>query len=45
VLAAAETEHGTTARALRHMNVDLTALAAAARSEIDALNMDDSSED
>jgi hypothetical protein len=27
------------------MNVDLTALAAAARSEIDALNMDDSSED
>lgn len=38
VLVAAETEHGTTARALRQMNVDPTALAAAARTEIDLLN-------
>ena len=40
VLVAAETEHGTTARALRHMSVDPTELAAAARVEIDLLNAD-----
>ena len=38
VLVAAETEHGTIARALRHMDVDPAALAAAARAEIDLLN-------
>lgn len=38
VLVAAKTEHGTTARALRHMGIDLAELAAAARSEIDLLN-------
>jgi hypothetical protein len=41
VLVAAETEHGTTARALRQMNVDPLALAVAARTEIDVLNMED----
>lgn len=38
VLVAAQTEHGTTARALRHMDIDPVALAAAARAEIDLLN-------
>ncbi len=38
VLVAAETELGTTARALRHMGVDPTALAEAARAEISLLN-------
>lgn len=38
VLVAAQTEHGTTARALRHLGVDPVALASAARTEIDLLN-------
>jgi len=38
VLAAAETEFGTTARALRHMGIDRSELAAAARAEIQAVN-------
>lgn len=38
VLVAAQTERGTTARALRHMNVDATELATAARAEIDLVN-------
>lgn len=38
VLVAAQTEHGTTARALRHMGIDPVELAAAARAEIDLLN-------
>ena len=38
VLVAAQTEHGTTARALRHMGIDTSALATAARDEIDAIN-------
>ena len=37
VLVAAQAEHGTTARALRHMGVDPEALGAAARTELDAL--------
>ena len=41
VLVAAQTERGTTARALQHMNVDPTELAAAARTEIDLLNNKD----
>ena len=40
VLVAAETKFGTTARALRQMNVDHMELAAAARAEIDLLNAD-----
>ena len=35
VLVAAETEHGTTARALRQMGLDPVALAAAARAEVE----------
>ncbi len=45
VLVAAETEHGTTARALRHMHLDPTALAAAARHEIQLLNEVDAPDD
>lgn len=42
VLVAAQTERGTTARALRHMNIEPTELAAAARTEIDLMdNADD----
>ena len=37
-VAAVKTELGTTARALRHMGVDPTTLALAARAEIDRLN-------
>lgn len=37
VLAAAETEHGTTARAIRHMGIEPATLAQAARTEIDLL--------
>lgn len=40
ILAAAELEHGTTARTFAKMNVDRGELAAAARTEIDALNGD-----
>ena len=38
VLVAAETDHGTTARALRHMGLDSDALATAVRTEIDLVN-------
>ncbi|MGH1489124.1 MAG: Clp protease N-terminal domain-containing protein [Acidimicrobiales bacterium] len=38
VLVAAQTNHGTTARTLRHMNIDADELAAAARAEIDLVN-------
>ena len=41
VLVAAQTEHGTTARALRHLGIDPAELAAAARMEIDFLNNGD----
>lgn len=37
VLAATESRHGTTARSLRHLDVDPDALARAARAELDAL--------
>jgi hypothetical protein len=37
VLAATETEHGTTIRAIRHLGIDPAALNAAARAEIEAL--------
>lgn len=39
VLVAAEAEHGTTARALEHLGVHREALAEAARTELDALNV------
>ena len=38
VLVAAQANYGTTARALRHMDIDLAALAVAARAEIDEIN-------
>jgi len=41
VLVAAQSEHGTTARAFRYMGVDTEVLAEAARAEIDALNAAD----